>query len=87
MVLLAGEAADWESAQQQLLAQDRDFTELPSYLRRQAVRAELLKLGEKVTPQRLLDIEGALIKKGSAVINAALRFSTSGGKLLVVGRR
>ena len=84
---LAGEAADWESAQQQLLAQDRDFAELPSYLRRQAVRAELLKLGEKVTPQRLLDIEGALIKKGSAVINTALRFSTSGGKLLVVGRR
>ena len=28
---LAGEAADWESAQQQLLAQDRDFAELPSY--------------------------------------------------------
>ena len=87
LIKLAGEAADWESAQQQLLAQDRDFAELPSYLRRQAVRAELLKLGEKVTPQRLLDIEGALIKKGSAVINTALRFSTSGGKLLVVARR
>ena len=87
LIKLAGEAADWESAQQQLLAQDRDFAELPSYLRRQAVRVELLKLGEKVTPQRLLDIEGALIKKGSAVINTALRFSTSGGKLLVVGRR
>ena len=84
---LAGEAADWESAQQQLLGQDHDFAEVPSYLRRQAVRAELLKLGEKVTPQRLLDIEGALIKKGSAVINTALRFSTSGGKLLVVARR
>ena len=87
LIKLAGEAADWESAQQQLLAQDRDFAELPSYLRRQAVRAELLELGEKITPQRLLDIEGALIKKGSAVINTALRFSTSGGKLLVVGRR
>ena len=87
LIKLAGEAADWESAQQQLLAQDRDFAELPSYLRRQAVRAELLKLGEKVTPQRLLDIEGALIKKRSAVINTALRFSTSGGKLLVVARR
>lgn len=84
---LAGEAADWESAQQQLLAQGRDFAELPSYLRRQAIRAELLKLSEKVTPQRLLDIEGALIKKGSAVINTALRFSTSGGKLLAVARR
>ena len=87
LIKLAGEAADWEIAQQQLLAQDCDFAKLPSYLRRQAVRAELLKLGEKVTPQRLLDIEGALIKKGSSVINTALRFSTSGGKLLVVARR
>ena len=87
LIKLAGEAADWEIAQQQLLAQNCDFAELPSYLRRQAVRAELLKLGEKVTPQRLLDVEGALLKKRSAVINTALRFSASGGKLLVVARR
>ena len=87
LLKLAGEAADWQSAQQQLLEQDCGFAEMPSYLRRQSIRVELNKLQEKVTPQRLSDIEGALMKKGSAVINVALRFSTSGDRLLVVDRR
>ncbi len=87
LVKLAAEAADWQVAQRELLARGDDFIELPSYIRRQAIRAELQRLEEKVTPQRLSDIESALMKKGSAVINTTLRFSTSGKKLLVVARR
>ena len=87
LLKLAGEAKDWQNAKHQLLALGGDFAEMPSYLRRQAIRAELNGLHEKVSPQRLSDLEGSLMKKGSAMINTALRFSTSGGKLVVVNRR
>lgn len=87
LLKLADEATQWQAAQHELLSQQLDFVEMPSYLRRQLIRRELLATNEVVSPQRLLDLEGALMKKGSAVINQALRFSTSGGKLLVVARR
>ncbi|MFT7516479.1 MAG: tRNA(Ile)-lysidine synthase [Myxococcota bacterium] len=87
LLKLADEATQWQAAQHEILAQQLDFADLPAYLRRQLIRRELLAEHEVVSPQRLLDLEGALMKKGSAVINQALRFSTSGGKLLVVARR
>ncbi|MDP6963052.1 MAG: tRNA lysidine(34) synthetase TilS [Planctomycetota bacterium] len=87
LIKLATEAQDWQQGVEDLLDQDIPFKVLPSYFRRQALRRELINCGETVSPQRLSDLEGALLKKGSATINAALRFSTSGGKLLVVSRR
>ena len=87
LLKLSSDAASWQEAQQQLLADAGNFAALPSYLRQQLIRQELLTAKEKVTRQRLQDLEGALLKKGSAVINTSLRFSTSGGKLSVVARR
>jgi tRNA(Ile)-lysidine synthase len=83
---LVFEAQDWQACVDECLQESRLFREEPSYLRRQRLRLMLKANGETVSPQRLSDLEGALLDKGSAVINEQLRFSLKGGSLSVVSR-
>ncbi|HEX9793985.1 MAG TPA: tRNA lysidine(34) synthetase TilS [Planctomycetota bacterium] len=80
---LAGEAAEWNECLETLLAAAADWRALPGYLRRQAVAGALRGLGATVSPARLLDLEGALLARGSAAVDAAHRLSIAGGPLRV----
>ena len=84
---LAAEVEDWQESLGALLLQaETDWRGLPSYLRRQAVAKHLRDLGETVSPTRLLNLEGALARNGSAAINETHRLSISGGGLSLRAR-
>jgi len=63
---LAGEAGEWNECLQELLESAGPWKDLPSYLRRQSLAQRLRGLGETVSPARLVDLEGALLRKGFA---------------------
>lgn len=81
---LAEEASDWQECLAELLPQAmQNWKVQPSYLRRQAIAVALRDLKETISPTRLLDLEGSLLRKGSAAINESHRLSLSGGGLSV----
>ncbi len=87
LLRLQSDAAAWQECQEQLLDPQAEWRSLPSYLRRAAIAAQLRQAQIKVSPQRLLDLEGALMTRGSASINAHWRLTTSGGGLSLRVRR
>ncbi len=80
LLRLAGEAREWDAAREELLA-GLPWRSLPAHLRRQAVAGELRRLGATVSPARLRDLEGALLRRGSARVDAATLLSVAGGHL------
>lgn len=67
---LADEAEDWRAARDQILAEAEDWAKLPSYLRRCVIQERLQQLQETVSPARLHDLEGALLKRRRAGIDS-----------------
>ncbi len=83
LVRLAAEAAEARAATEELLASGFPWEELPSWFRRQALAAVLRDLGETVSPRRLMDLEGALLARGRAGIDAARSLQNRGGRLVL----
>ncbi len=81
LLRLAEEASDWEAARDDLLRRDLPWSELPSYLRRQAIQDWLRGCGETASPARLRDLEGALRKRGWAGVRAGLELRLEAGRL------
>ena len=67
---LTAEAEEWQQAQKELIQANTDWRSLPTFLRQQAIAHELRVLGETVSPARLCDLEGALLKHGTAGVDA-----------------
>lgn len=86
LLRLAQEGQAWKDAQAELLAMDLPWRQWPSYLRQQAIAVELRSLRETVSPERLRNLEEALLRKGSAHINGRKRLSVRKGCLAVVDR-
>lgn len=78
---LAGEAREWSSSLDALLATAPDWRALPPYLREQAVAAQLRALGETVSPARLSDLSGALASRGRAGVGGGRELVLTGGRL------
>lgn len=78
---LAVEAEDWAAARDAILAAYSNWGDLPSYLRRYAIRLCLKEVKATVSPARLLDLEGALLRRGSAKIDAHHCLKWEGGRL------
>ena len=78
---LAGEAGEWNAALDRLLADADDWPALPGYLRRQALAVELRAVAATVSPARLRDLEGALLRRGQARIDRDHALNLSGGRL------
>ena len=78
---LSDEAKDWAAARDEILAHYEDWRSLPSYLRRCAIRTCLQEVGATVSPARLSDLEGALLRRGTALIDAEHRLKCDGGRL------
>ena len=87
LLRLQAEAAAWREAVADLLAAAADWRGLPSLLRREAVAARLRAVGATVSPARLADLEGALLARGRAGIDADLELVLEAGDLAVVTRR
>ncbi len=82
LLKLSSEAREWEEAKGELLVTTTDFGRLPSYLRKQAIRDELRKLGATVSPTRLRNLESALLRRGTAGINQDSHLELHAGKLI-----
>lgn len=78
---LASEAREWRDAVDELLAAAGDWSALPGHLRRQAVAAELRRLGETVSPARLRDLESALMRRGRAGVAGTASIRLHDGRL------
>lgn len=81
LLRLQGEAADWQEALQELLAEAKPYGQHPGYLRRQLLRAQLREAGLKVSPRRLQDLDRSLMARGQAGIVAGRRFVLKDGQL------
>lgn len=86
LLRLASEAREWRAALEEILAEDGEWRALPAHLRRQAVAARLREHGRTVSPARLRDLEGALLARGSAGVDARLRLTVRGGPLRAAPR-
>ena len=86
LLRLQAEAAAWREAVADLLATGADWRGLPSLLRREAVAVRLRAVGATVSPARLADLEGALLARGRAGIDADLELVLEAGDLTVVTR-
>jgi len=62
------------------------WAKLPSHVRRQLLRRRLQEIGATPSPARLADLEGALLKRGTAAVDEDHRLSLRQG-LLVFGFR
>lgn len=63
------------------------WAELPSHVRQQILRRRLRECGATPSPQRLADLEGALLKRGSAAVDDDYRLSLRKGLLVLRFRR
>lgn len=63
------------------------WAELPSHVRQQILRRRLRSCGATPSPQRLADLEGALLRRGSAAVDEDYRLSLRKGLLVLVFRR
>jgi len=70
LLRLSTEAAEWQSARDEILDTYVDFQKLPSYFRRCVIQHHLQECGETVSPARLRDLEGALVQRNRAGIDA-----------------
>lgn len=86
LLRLAREAESWREARDQLLAAAPDWQALPTYLRRCAIQDQLQALGETVSPARLRDLEGALLKRARAGIDGRRVLELRDGRLRVESR-
>ncbi|MCH2111991.1 MAG: tRNA lysidine(34) synthetase TilS [Planctomycetes bacterium] len=84
---LAQEAGEWNECLDALLGQADNWADLPSFVRRQALAVEVRSVGETVSPARLADLEGALLRRQHAMINERVGLSLRGGCLTRLGER
>lgn len=82
LLRLAAEAEEWKDALDQILDSYEDWSQLPSYLRRCALRPHLQAVGATISPARLRDLEGSLLRRGQAMIDAHHGLKWKGGRLL-----
>ncbi len=78
---LAAEAGEWNQALDELLAAAPQWVELPAHLRRQAIAVELRRIGATVSPARLRDLEGALLRRGRAGVEDGVELRLQNGRL------
>ena len=82
LLKLSAEAREWHEAKEEMLVAASDFGCLPSYLRKQAIRDELRKLGVTISPTRLSNLECALLRRGTAGVDQDSKLELLGGKLI-----
>jgi tRNA(Ile)-lysidine synthase len=83
LLRLSAEAVEWQAAKQQLLDGAGDFTALPGYLRRQAIRDHLQAMDATVSQTRLRNLEDALLKRGRAGVDQQRQLELQAGRLTV----
>lgn len=84
---LRREALAHEAMVDEVDAAGTSFETLPSHLRRQLLRRRLREAGATPSPARLADLEGALLRRGTAAVDADRRLLLRAGLLVLVGRR
>ncbi|MDP7063125.1 MAG: tRNA lysidine(34) synthetase TilS [Planctomycetota bacterium] len=81
LLRLSAEAVEWEEAKAELLLNSADFCRLPTYLRRQAIRDQLRKIGATVSPTRLRNLDQALLSRGCAGVDQHCQLQLQAGQL------
>lgn len=90
LVRLQREAEDWKRSEVHgviELVQSGDWLDAAGPQRRRAIELVLRRAGYARPPARVQDLEGALLRRGSANLNETHRLTIAGGPLRLVPRR